>query len=194
MLLREATITVVDFETTGVVGTLPDEPWQIGLARVEKGHLCPDHNFCTLLHVAGRPFNPFAPGRHAELRDQITAAPRLSGLWNELGPRLSGVLAAHNVATERKLLQSAFPLHPLGPWIDTLRLIRIAYPRLASHRLEDILRSLRLEESARRFAPGLGPHDALYDAVGCALLLEHLLSLESWRDVPLERILSPSPD
>jgi DNA polymerase III epsilon subunit-like protein len=97
-------------------------------------------------------------------------------------------LCAHNAPTERKFLQQAFPLLPLGPWIDTLKLVRTAYPSLSSHKLEDLVETLSLRSGLDELLPGLGPHDALYDAVACAFLLEHLLSLPEWHGITLEAL------
>jgi len=95
-------------------------------------------------------------------------------------------LAAHHAATERKFLEEAFPLHRLGPWVDTLELVRIAYPRHPTHRLEELVSVLGLGARVETLCPGLAPHDALYDAVACAAVLEHLLALPHWRGVTVD--------
>jgi len=38
-------------------------------------------------------------------------------------------------------------------------------------------------------APGRSPHDALYDAIGCAALLEHLFTLPGWGTAPLDTLI-----
>lgn len=187
MLAIEAHVTVVDFECTGSVEGYPNQPWQIGVCRLRNGRIDEGARFASLLYVGKRPFNPYAPGRHAVLREELAAAPRLVDLWPVLSPWLQGVpLAAHQAAVERSFLGEAFPLHQFGPWIDTLELARIAYPRCGSHRLEDILKDLGLDERVRALCAGLGPHDALYDATACAALLEHLLGLPHWADVTVD--------
>lgn len=80
------------------------------------------------------------------------------------------------------------PMHRLGPWIDTLALTRYAYPSLKSKALDDVLAALGLTARAQSLCPGLAPHDALYDAVACALLLEHFLNLPGWQDVTLQAL------
>lgn len=184
MRAREATITVLDFEGTGAAAGHPDEPWQIGLIALSAGRIVAGSAFSSLLHVGDRPFSPYAPGRHAAVRDQLRRAPRLAELWPDLAPRLGvSALAAHNVATERKYLSKAFPLHGFGPWIDTLKLLRTAFPGLVSHALSDVLRDLGLAARVAALAPpGLEPHDALYDAIGCAAAIEHLLAQPGWED------------
>jgi DNA polymerase III epsilon subunit-like protein len=191
MRAREVAITVLDFETTGAVRGWPVDPWQAGMVRVRDGCASIDDRRETLLRVAAdRPFNPRAPGRHALLRNELALAPDLPALWPELEPWLVGVpLAAHNIGTERGVLERAAPLHRLGPWIDTLRLTRKAYPQLGSAALEDVMVSLRLQPRLDALLPGRAPHDALYDAMACALLLEHFLALPGWENVTIEALV-----
>jgi len=188
---REAVITVLDFETTGAVHGWPVEPWQVGMARIRNGCVVAEECREQLLRVsAERPFNPRAPGRHARLRHELAQAPDLPSLWPELEPWVAGVpLAAHNVGTERGVLERAAPLHRLGPWIDTLRLTRQAYPQLASGALEDVVAALKLRPRLESLIAGRAPHDALYDAFACALLLEHFLALPGWEDVTVRALV-----
>ena len=222
--LAGATLTAIDFETTGSVPGWPNEPWQIGLYEFTlpanpssapssscqrspcpsgvSSPSCrrsPDPSstpspscrrspldcasagcgarspalFTSLLRVApDRPFNRYAPGRHALRRHEIAAAPSLPELWEELAPRLRGrPLVAHNAGTERTILRAAAPLDRLGPWIDTLSLARTILPGRTSYALEDLAPSLGLAPTIAALAPSLAPHDALYDAVACGELL-----------------------
>jgi DNA polymerase-3 subunit epsilon len=180
-LAIEAQLVALDFETTGVVDDLPSAPWQIGMAFVEGGRIAEPYRFSRLLNPGDRPFNPYAPGRHAVLREELAQAPTLVELWPEIAPWLGGrAILAHNVATERTVLADAFPLHEFGPWIDTLALARRAYPRLASYKLEDLIPNLGLGKRLERLCPDLAPHDALYDAMAAAVLFEHLLRQPGW--------------
>jgi len=187
---RRATLTVIDFETTGSVAGWPVEPWQLGLVEVSEGRLTA-RRFDSLLRVAPqRPFNPHAPGRHGRLRRALGEAPTLPELWPQLTPWLLGrALVAHNIGTERGLLQRAAPLHQPGPWVDTLRLTRHCYPRLASAALEDLTAELGLRPALRAALPGRAPHDALYDATACALLLLHFISLPGWEEVTVRALI-----
>jgi DNA polymerase III epsilon subunit-like protein len=189
-MARTVPITVLDFETTGAVRGWPVEPWQLGAVRVRCGRVVAAERRETWLRVAAdRPFNPHAPGRHARLRRELAQAPDLASLWPELEPWLTGgALAAHHVGTERSILERVAPLHRLGPWIDTLALTRHAYPRLASAALEDVIAALRLRTRLDELLPGRAPHDALYDAFACALLLEHFLSLPGWENVTVQAL------
>lgn len=192
---RDGTITVLDFESTGVVNGYRDEPWQLGLVQLEGGFVQAATCYETLLRIGSRPFNRHAPGRHGQVREQLATAPLLTDLWPGLKRYVACgvVLAAHNAATERNFLKAAFPLQPLGPWLDTLPLSRIAWPGLASHALEALLTALGLTPRVAALVPGRGAHDALYDAVGCAILLETLLHLPGWEILSLERLLNARP-
>jgi DNA polymerase-3 subunit epsilon len=174
--------SAIDFETTGAVPGFPNEPWQVGVVSVPADAAsAPRSSFESLIRVApDRPFNRWAPGRHAKLRAELAEAPALADLWPELAPRLAGPVVAHNVGTERTLLQAAAPLHVPGPWIDTLALARRAWPDAPSHALEDIVPALGLLPRLQALLPGREPHDALYDAAACALLLLHLLGQPGW--------------
>lgn len=191
MRVRDVICTAVDFETTGSVRGYRDEPWQIGLVDVRGGAFAADTQFTSLLNVGDRPFNPHAPGRHGQRREEIAAAPPLASLWPVLRERLVGrALVAHNAATERKMLRGCFPMHRFGPWIDTLALSRYAFPHLASHALADVVDHLGLADRANSACPGLTWHDALYDAVASALVLETILDLPTWQNVSTESLSS----
>ena len=194
MLASSTTITVLDFEGTGAVQGYPDEPWQIGLIQLRNGKVERDTIYESLLRVGDRPFNRYAPGRHAQLRKEMAAAPTLQDLWPQVREKLEGPgLAAHNAATENRYLTQAFPLHPPRQWIDTLKLARIAYPKLRSHKLEDLIVQMQLAERLEALAPGRTSHDALYDAVACALLLEMILQLPGWETVTVDALLRARP-
>ncbi len=189
--------TALDFETTGSVPGFRNEPWQIGLCTLRlEGPQPPlvDDIAGSWLRVApSRPFNRHAPGRHAQLRDVLAEAPSLPDLWPSLEPRLAGVpLVAHNVGTERSMLADAFPLHPFGPWIDTLALARLAWPGLPSYALEDLAPQLGLLDDLRSLCPHAAPHDARYDAVAAALLLGRLLTLPEWDALSLDELAAAS--
>jgi DNA polymerase-3 subunit epsilon len=186
---RHACFSAIDFETTGSVAGYPVEPWQVGVVRLRNGRVCADAHFESLLRVGDRPFNPRAPGRHAQLRRQLAEAPLPGELWPGLANWVTGTaLAAHSAGTERGVLSRLAPLHRFGPWVDTLTLARRAYPGLASSALEDVTAVLGLEARVRAFCPGRGAHDALYDAFACAVLLEHFLSLPGWERVTVEAL------
>lgn len=188
MLARDVNIVAIDFETTGQVQDQLNIPWQIGAVCIMKGLAYPKYRLSKYLRVpADYHFNPYTPGRWAELRNVLAECSSLQEEWPVLKPWLSGhCLLAHNVPTERKMLGQAFPMHEFGPWIDTLRIVRIAYPELESHALSDVLDYLKLTDRVSEECPDLAPHDACYDAMGCAFLFEYLISLPQWHDVSVE--------
>ena len=62
----------LDFETTGVAAGYPNEPWQLGLVAVEDGRVLAETKWETYFQVdASRPFSPRAPGRWAQLREEL---------------------------------------------------------------------------------------------------------------------------
>lgn len=185
MRISETVLTVLDFETTGSVPGFEAEPWQIGAVALVNGRVDADRCFESLIRVdANRPFNAYAPGDHHKRRDEIAAAPEVSNVWKKLEPLvLNRSLAAHNAAVEKKFLRQMAPMHQFGPWVDTLKLARQAWPKAPSHKLEDLIDGLKLEGRVRECCPSGEPHDALYDAVACAVLLEYLLKLPGWENI-----------
>ncbi len=168
----------LDFETTGTIAGFPNEPWQLGLVAIEDGRAIPETRWETYFRVdAARPFSPRAPGRWAEIRDVLDAAPAFMEIWPEVSERLIGVpLVAHNAATERTILEHMAPMTPFGPWVDTLKLVRRYWPLLKSYALGDIIRTFSLERQVMELCPGRTWHDALFDACAGAVLFNHVQS------------------
>ena len=80
MLAREATFSVIDFESTGSVEGFAVEPWQIGMVKVVDAKVS-DEQWESLLRVGDRPFNPKAPGSHHKLKKALSEAPTLLECW-----------------------------------------------------------------------------------------------------------------
>lgn len=182
---RQAIISVLDFETTGPVENYPDEPWQLGLIQLVNGRLEPDTSFESLLNVGIRPVNKYVPGRYGELKEQVARAPKLGQIWETIRPVLQFPLAAHNIATEKKILTKAFPLYRPPVWIDTLKMVRTAFPGWEKHRLEYIITELGLKSRLDTLFPGREFHDALYDSAASALCIEYILTQPYWSDLSL---------
>ena len=195
----------LDFETTGVVNGLPNEPWQLGVVTFDlpdspKG-LTPSDCVKGLTPSAvhegsdpmgggwavrewffnipsDRPFSPRALGRWAELREILADAPPFMEIWPELCDALTGVpLVAHNASTERTILEKRAPLTRFGPWIDTLRLVRKYWPLMKSYALGDLIATFGLGGHIDALCPGRSWHDALYDACAGAVLLTHIAKM-----------------
>lgn len=192
MKLREAEIVAVDFETTGAAKENENLPWQIGCARFKNGSLCSGECLSLYLKIPiTHKFNKYTPGRWAEKRVELAASKSLQEEWPVLSGWLEGcLLAAHNVQVERSILTKNFPLHTFGPWIDTLKIARMAFPGMESKSLSNLLEHFSLMEKVIITCPGLAPHDACFDAVGCACLLEYFASLSGWGDVDIDCIAS----
>jgi len=193
MNISQAELLAIDFETTGVVAEYPAEPWQIGLVRMRDRKVSTETYESLLLVDQDRPFNHMAPGRHAELREELAAAPTMGQLWPELRTWCQVPLVAHNAATEKKHLRAAAPIHKFGPWIDTLKLARIAYPAFVTHKLDDLVDILKLRKRVDAICPERVAHDALYDAIACGMLLEHLLALPGWESLTVDQLATAKP-
>lgn len=192
MAIFDAEIIVLDFETTGSVSGFPVEPWQIGMVSLKQGKVDPSTLFESLIRVdPNRPFNPHAPGRHALLREAIAQAPSVDELWNQQKHKITGVpLCAHNIATEKKCMRILAPMHRFGIWIDTLRIARKVWPGCSSYALEELIITLGLKSVVDQFCPCREAHDALYDAVASAVLLQHLLEQPGWNGTTVQELAS----
>lgn len=194
MRALEATFVVIDFETTGKVDRHPSEPWQVGLVDVRAGRVVRDSCWSSFIRVGERPFSPHAPGAWLAHIEEIARAPALPVLWPKLEGRLRvDAIVGHNIGTERSILAKIAPLHRPGPWVDTLKLGRLAYPDWPSHTLTDLLDRLELSPRVHALCPGRAPHDALFDAVGTAVLLTFLLDRAEWADVTVADLVAARP-
>ena len=166
----------LDFETTGVVPGWENEPWQLGLVEIEDGEVVAASQWETYFRIPmDRPFSNRAPGRWAQIRGELAAAPALMDIWPELSAKLVGVpLVAHNATTERTILEKRAPLTPFGPWYDTLRIVRKYWPTVKSCALGDLIRTFGLQSRLDALCPGRTWHDALYDACAGGVLFCHV--------------------
>lgn len=195
MLACETQLVAIDFESTGVIAGYPDEPWQIGIVPISNGELAVSETFESYIQVDGeRPFNPFAPGPWRLIRDEIEQAPSMDGLLPVLNDRIMNItLVAHNASTEKKIFRNAWPLHRPGPWIDTLKLSRIAFPELHNHKLGNVIYELGLEDRVEACVPGREAHDALYDAAASAVFLCYLLEQPGWINATVDDLIHAKP-
>jgi DNA polymerase III epsilon subunit-like protein len=187
-LAREALFTALDFETTGTSRGYKSLPWQLGAIQMRIGEPLSDAPlFDTLIRVPPEhPFSKHAPGTHLEQRAAILEAPPFHDVWPALHKALStSIPTAHNCSTERTLLLRLAPMTHYPHWVDTLPLAKRIYPSLTSYALEDLIPMLGLQPQLSAYFPHRAPHDATYDAYACALLLQHLLSLPGWEQIPL---------
>jgi len=132
----------LDFETSGYENGGTNEPWQLGLAIVRNGVI-------------------------VETRECFFRETPFLESFPDWAPLLMGQrLVAHNIACEKTILTRTAPLTKWGPWVDTMKLAKARYPRLASYALGDVCEALgcvpQMEDRTW--------HDGLYDAVACAEL------------------------
>ena len=185
-------LTALDFETTGTVRGFSSLPWQVGAVTMDARRLNMDGpQMDTLLCVPeDHPFSPHAPGTYRTRRPDIAAAPAAMEVWPDLHALLSdSIPVAHNISTERTLLRRLAPMTEYPAWIDTLPLARHTWPGLPSYALDRLIPTLGLQSRLEALVPGREAHDAYYDAVACALLLETMLALPGWEHVTPEDIL-----
>ena len=118
-----------------------NEPWQIGLVILRDGVVDAASSWEQFMRIdATRPFNPHAPGRHAQLRDVLADAPIREKLLPKLREYLKAdARVAHNCSTEQKMLRMIAPMHRFDPEIDTLKLAREARARFSLHALIESL-------------------------------------------------------
>lgn len=186
---RDLSFCVVDFETLAFPGVQAAEPWQIGVVRLEKGvcqaswesYLRPTHaedlkkmQSCMPLYLQ---------------RNILEEAPFLHQIWPDLKPFLERALpVAHQLGTEKKWLAAAAPMLRLGPWIDTLKLARKAWPKLHSYTLENVVNQAGIINELKLICPNRPFHDALFDAFAAAFVLRKILDLPGWRDLTLSEL------
>jgi len=192
MLACETQFMAIDFESTGVISGYPDEPWQIGIIPISNGEPDITEAYESYIYVdSERPFNPFVPGSWRLVRDQLECAPSMDGLLPVLNDRIMNVtLVAHNASTEKKIFRNAWPLHRPGPWVDTLKLSRMAFPELGNHNLGNVIYELGLQDRVDACVPGREAHDALYDAAASAVFLCYLLQQPGWENVTVDDLVN----
>ena len=140
--------TALDFETTAYADGGVNEPWQLGIAVVEKGKIVETREW-----FFGTSMTPdFEP---------------MMAQWEDFYPYLAGrPLVAHNIATERTILRRVAPFTNWGPWADTLKLAKARYKGLPNYTLGELCATFGLVPKIENRTW----HDALYDSVACANL------------------------
>jgi DNA polymerase III epsilon subunit-like protein len=189
-LASELHYTGWDFEG---IGTYPVE---LGVVSLQKGEL--RKGLFSRLYA---PIDLSIPAKSPMFGYDLAKNQDSPRLW-EMWPTLASYwqvhcFVGHNIGTERKYLH-AFPLHPAPAWLDTLKLVRYAYPKMNSHTLGDVLREFNEVEETKRYCEECGfkdvsEHNPLYDAVGCVLILRHLLKLPGWEKATLHQLMQLKP-
>lgn len=170
-------LVALDFETTGSVPGWPNAPWQLGAVEIDpENGVRPETAKEWFFNIPrARAFSARAPGRWAQLREMLETAPSFPETWPHIHAfTANACLVAHNAATERTLFEREAPLARMGPWVDTLRLVRRYWPLLKSHALGDVIDVFGLKAQVDALCPGRTWHDALYDACAGAVLFAHI--------------------
>lgn len=157
----------IDFESTGALNG--QEPLEFAWVEIDKSGKIGSYREIGFTAVSG--------GR--DLSDIKDTTPHLRDMWPELSSKLEGkVLVGHNVNYDYSLIHKTFPGFKHGGLIDTLTIYRQLYgSQIPDYSLEYLLDTFQLKETLYKLELNdhFEPHRALYDAYGCALLLQRLL-------------------
>ncbi|NQZ57405.1 MAG: 3'-5' exonuclease [Lentisphaeraceae bacterium] len=157
----------IDFESTGAVNG--QEPLEFAwLAMDLKGEII-SHREIGFSKVRG--------GRLLEGIDE--KVDHLRDLWPLVRDTLQNkVIVGHNVNYDLSLLTKTFPGFQTAGQIDTLTIYRQLYgEQIGDYSLSALLDVFQLTEKLEKMKLNehFEAHRALYDACGCALLLQRLL-------------------
>ena len=169
------TFYCIDFESTGAVNG--QEPLEFAWVEIDKSGEIINHREIGFSGVSG--------GRDlSDIKEQI---PHLRSMWPELKENLHGkIIAGHNVNYDYSLINKTFPGFKHGGLIDTLTIYRQLYGRqIVDYSLDYLLMVFELKDKLNdlKLNDHFQPHRALYDAYGCALLLQKLLQEEETKSL-----------
>lgn len=179
-----------DLETTGLERET-DRIIEIGAVRVRDGAIAAR---MSCLARVDRPLTPLVESLTGITAEMLAAAPPLkAGLEEFLAFAGDAPLIAHNADFDSAFLSQALAAEGLGPLanavFDSLLLARTAWPRLESHRLENLVLALGI--------PPQTAHRALPDAEQAALVWlraqERLAGLAPATLAALAHVLGPGP-
>ncbi|MDR0727388.1 MAG: hypothetical protein LBF26_00615 [Puniceicoccales bacterium] len=182
-------VFAIDFE-----GTTRDGVWEFGLVQLKQEEVVnPLTEICAVSAEAS--FFLRKSRKPTQPTEGIKPFQRYFSLFKSL--RRRGIFAAHRAQVELSLLRNSWPSpgfvpnflnetipsHGLtwGPCIDTFVLCRRYFPQLKTHTLRDAVESFALADELQTLVRKMCPpgrrtfHCALFDAIGCALVLRHIL-------------------
>ena len=191
MKFSKSKLCVIDFETTGTVDGYPNEPWQVGVVQINEGIIDSSSLWEHYIYIdPNRPFNPYAPGRYVQIKEVLVNSSNKYEVFNKLKNKLSpDAFVAHNCSTEKKMLKSMAPFQFFGPWIDTLKISKEAWPNLGGYSLKELVVHLNLQNRINYFIKDKTFHDALYDAVATATIIEKIIK-DGWGELTLSEVTS----
>lgn len=158
---------VLDFETTGL--GVEDRVIEIAALRIDGAQVSEFHSLCH----PGRPLPPFITQLTGLTDSDLAGAPPTSEAIRRLAAEMLAdqpVLVAHNLSFDQRFLNTELgrlALPPYGgPGLCTVRLGRLLFPRLVSHKLDAML---------KHFAIPIGRHHRAMDDVRATTELLHVL-------------------
>ncbi|GAA4198153.1 hypothetical protein GCM10022252_48110 [Streptosporangium oxazolinicum] len=175
------TFIVIDFETVTPSGRRP-EPTEIAAVAVRPrdGAFVETGRFTSLIRppgdVAITRFDTAQTGITAEM---VAQAPDAATVMSTLERRLTQppyLLVAHNAPYEAGLIfdrRDSCPALARTPLLDTVRLARAAYPDMRRHRLDDLVRHLKI-------TPPVDRHRALPDVLVTLAVFTQMLEGTTW--------------
>lgn len=167
-VLSSRPVVVLDVETTGISAAKGERVIEIGAVRVVEGRL--GERFSSLV-ATSHPISPGAQAVHKITPAMLEGQPRPEEVFPGFARFIrDDILVAHNAGFDMRFLQAEF--ERLGQRLTnsfycTLKLSRLRYPDLRSHKLETLGRYLFGN------LPGIRHHRALDDAeLAARLMLE----------------------
>lgn len=145
----DSNVVVIDTETTGLSYN-HDELIQVAAARVEGGQI--SDWFVTFVDP-GKPIPEEITHLTHITPDMVEGAPTPQQVLLDLVEFCGdAVMVAHNAAFDKTFVTRHPEGYPLleNVWVDSLELARVAFPRLKSHRLLDLVRAFDLPISTHR--------------------------------------------
>ena len=166
-------IAGIDFETSGHSRFQKAQPMQIGLAvRYPSGtySIIADSLLGGATHLTYH-----AKRTHGISLEACRGKPRTESFWPQVQKISQNMpLCAHNIPTERKILQEKFPWKPCR-WIDTCTISRRLLPDCPNHTLETVTHHLGKTRALQSLFQKKSWHNALFDAVASLLIVEGIL-------------------
>ena len=165
-LLSSRPVVVLDVETTGMSAAKGERVIEVGAVRVVEGEL--EERFSSLV-ATSRPISPGALAVHGITPRMLAGQPRAEEVFGDFARFIgSDILVAHNAGFDMRFLKAEFAR--IGQRFTnshycTLKLSRLCYPDLRSHKLETLGEYLFGE------LPGIRQHRALDDAELAARLM-----------------------
>ena len=195
MKLTELPIIVADCETTGL-NKETDEVIELGCVRVNLE----DRRHKILINQLIDPQRSIPP-ESSGVNGISNAMVRGCPTWSEITPQLREIIGpdvlvvCHNAFFDAAFLKRGLSEddHPIA-WIDTLRLVRHAWPKIGNHKLGTMCYALNIKTLDKVVGyEEYEPHRAAYDAFATAnILCEAIEELEietvdqliEWSDKP----------